>query len=131
MIFLLVLACIVLSCSLDRTNPLDPNVSGIQAPPKVTGIFVSIVNNYWLHITWNDISTEVNGYYIYRSMSHDGFYELIKKPDDDDTTYDDINVDISNNIYWYKMSAYSFVGDPADSLKLEGLRSRPHTWGAK
>ena len=140
MILLLAVAHIVLSCSLDRNNPLDPNVSGIQAPPKVTGLFISIINNSSLHVSWNCISSDVDGYYIYRSMSYNGFFALIKDQTaastdstlvaSDSTFTDTENINLYNNEnqYWYKMSAYSFV---ADSLKLEGLRSEPKSWGAK
>lgn len=126
-IFFLIVASLLLSCSLDRTNPLDPNSSGIQSPPKVTGIYVSIITNNWLLVTWNAMPNDVDGYYIYRSMSFNGYYELIQELAADDNIYNDIDVDIMNDNYWYKMSAFKFV----DDKKMEGMRSDPHTWGAK
>ena len=67
-IILIILILFSLSCSLDRTNPLDPLVSGNYAPSKVTNITVAITDNNTIIITWNSMMT-VDGYYIYRSQS--------------------------------------------------------------
>ena len=67
----------------------------------------------------------VDGYYIYRSQSYDGLYELIMDEDDETvSSYEDQGVDIPGNFYWYKMSAYILI----DEEKLEGYRSEPKTW---
>ena len=52
-------------------------------------------------------------------------YEKIEDLPFDIASYSDIDVDIMNNFYWYKMSAYKLI----DGDKLEGLRSEPYTWG--
>jgi len=127
MLFLLIL--LIISCSLDRTNPLDPLVSGESYPEEVPNIDVSISGNN-IEITW-DTMLNVDGYYIYRSQSYDGLYVLIKEEDDDGeipvTSFLDQEVDLSNNNeYWYKMSAYILIG--IDEEKLEGYRSEPKTW---
>lgn len=123
-ILLSLLILFTLSCSLDRTNPLDPFVSGESAPNDVTNIQVSITENNTIIITWNAV-TAADGYYIYRSQSYDGLYELVKEESNEDvTSYEDNNVEIPGNFYWYKMSAYILV----DGEKLEGYRSEPKTW---
>ncbi len=123
-IILISLILFTLSCSLDRTNPLDPMVSSINAPNKVTSIYVATTADNTIIITWDPMST-VSGYYIYRSQSYDGLYELIKDDGNiSSNNYEDQDVDIPGNFYWYKMSAYILV----DEEKLEGYRSEPKTW---
>ena len=113
-----------LSCSLDRTNPLDPFVSGDNAPNEVTNVQVSITDNNTIMITWNSVNN-VDGYYIYRSQSYNGLYILIKDEESfEASSYEDNDVDIPGNFYWYKMSAYIEL----DEGKLEGYRSEPKTW---
>ena len=118
-----IIILLTLSCSLDRTNPLDPFVSDEGYPGKVHNILVATTENNTIMIIWEPLSS-IDGYYIYRSQSYDGLYELIE---------DDINKEASNyedhdveNILtvWYKMSAYILVNDK----KLEGYRSEPKTW---
>lgn len=123
-IILISLILFTLSCSLDRTNPLDPTVSSINAPNKVTSIYVATTADNTIIITWDPMST-VSGYYIYRSQSYDGLYELIMDENDETvSSYEDQEVNIPGNFYWYKMSAYILV----DEEKLEGYRSEPKTW---
>jgi len=115
-----------MSCSLDRTNPLDPLVSNKEAPGRVTGIQVMTTENNTIFITWNSMQA-ATGYYIYRSQSYDGFYALIidiEKGLNDIHEYEDLDVDIPGNFYWYKMSAYIII----DEEQLEGYRSEPITW---
>ncbi len=123
-IILISLILFTLSCSLDRTNPLDPMVSSINAPNKVTSIYVATTADNTIMITWDPVPT-VSGYYIYRSQSYDGLYKLIKDEGNiSSNNYEDQDVDIPGNFYWYKMSAYILV----DEEKLEGYRSEPKTW---
>ncbi|MDP8268811.1 MAG: hypothetical protein P9L97_08805 [Candidatus Tenebribacter davisii] len=123
-LFLMIL--LIMSCSLDRTNPLDPLVSNKEAPGRVTGIQVMTTENNTIFITWNSMQA-ATGYYIYRSQSYDGFYALIidiEKGLNDIHEYEDLDVDIPGNFYWYKMSAYIII----DEEQLEGYRSEPITW---
>ena len=123
-LLLFILILFTLSCSLDRTNPLDPFVSGEEEPNEVTNIQVSITDNNTIIISWNPMSN-VDGYYIYRSQSYSGLYVLIQDEDNEAiSSYEDNDVDIPGNFYWYKMSAYNMV----DGEKLEGYRSEPKTW---
>ena len=121
------LLLLLISCSLERTNPLDPLSSGIQAPNKVTGINISITEEDNVLIQWDAINPNyIDGYYIYRSQAYDGLYSIIFEPDETDSLYEDIDVIIPPNFYWYKMSAYKIVEDK----KLEGYRSEPRSWGS-
>ena len=123
-IILIILILFTISCSLDRTNPLDPLVSGTDAPNKVTNIHVIVTLENTIEIVWNPVIAS-DGYYIYRSQSYDGLYELIMDEDDEEvSSYEDDDVDIPGNFYWYKMSAYIEI----DGIKLEGYRSEPKTW---
>lgn len=123
-IILIILLLFIISCSLDRTNPLDPLVSDINAPNKVTNIQVTTTVNNNIMITWNPM-INIKGYYIYRSQSYDGLYKLIKdEGDHEESHYEDTDVEIPGNFYWYKMSAYIQV----NGEKLEGYRSDPKTW---
>ncbi len=116
---------LIISCSLDRNNPLDPFYSGIQAPGKVTGINISITEEYTIEIQWEPMNPDfIDGYFIYRSQTYDGLYSIIFEPDEADSLYEDVDVVISENFYWYKMSAYKIVEDK----KLEGYRSEPKSW---
>ncbi len=123
-ILLITLIRFTISCSLDRTNPLDPLVSGTNAPNEVTNITVVTTENNTIIISWNSVNT-VDGYYIYRSQSYDGLYKLILDEENNSVSlYEDNDVDIPGNFYWYKMSAYILINEE----KLEGYRSEPKTW---
>lgn len=115
-----------LSCSLERNNPLDPSHSGIQAPNKVTGINISVTEENVL-IQWDAMNPNyLDGYYIYRSQTYDGLYSIIFEPDKTDSLYEDIDVIIPPNFYWYKMSAFKEI--PGTDKYLEGYRSEPKIW---
>ncbi len=121
-VLILAFIIIITSCSLDRSNPLDPLNSGIQAPGKVTGIEVDKISNTTIEIRWNYM-ININGYYIYRSGFHNGHYNQIYEPTPSDTLYID-HVISSELHYYYKMSAFIYV----DGKKLEGYRSEYRTW---
>jgi hypothetical protein len=123
-----VLICVyilLLSCSLDRDNPVDPHQGNILVPPQVTNIYIIEQNNF-VSISWNGI-VDIDGFYIYRSMSYDGFYERLPELDNNVTTYEDTDVDIVNNFYWYKLSAFINIDEDSEE-RLEGMRSEPHSW---
>ncbi|MDP8202181.1 MAG: hypothetical protein P9M11_08575 [Candidatus Tenebribacter burtonii] len=122
-IILIILVLLILSCSLKRTNPLDPLVSGTEDPNRVTNIEVVTAGNNTINITW-DTMINIDGYYIYRSYGSNNLYELIKDEGDISVhEYFDNDVEDISNV-WYIMSAYIVV----DSAKLEGYRSEPTTW---
>ena len=124
-IIIILIVLLTISCSLDRTNPLDPLVSGEDYPEEVPNIEVNIIGNN-IEITWTPMSN-INGYYIYRSQGYDGLYELIMDVVDDESqedSYLDDDVNIPGSFYWYKMSAYKEVAGE----NLEGYRSEPKTW---
>ena len=122
-IIAILILLLTLSCSLDRTNPLDPLVSGENNPEEVPNIEVATSGNN-IVITW-DSMLNVDGYFIYRSQSYDGLFAQIKDETNSEINiYEDDQVDIPGNFYWYKMSAYILI----DGEKLEGYRSEPKTW---
>ncbi|OPX28834.1 MAG: hypothetical protein B1H06_02475 [Candidatus Cloacimonas sp. 4484_143] len=121
-LFLIYISILLVSCSLDRDNPVDPHQGYIRIPPQVTNIFVIEQNNF-VSISWDGIE-DIDGFYLYRSMSYDGYYELLQDLENTVTLFEDTDVDIVNNFYWYKLSAYTTVGED----RLEGIRSEPHSW---
>lgn len=121
------LLLLLISCSLERNNPLDPLNSGVQAPNKVTGINISVTEEDNVVIQWDAMNSNyIDGYFIYRSQIYDGLYSIIFEPDETDSLYEDINVIISGNFYWYKMSAFKEI--PGTDKYLEGYRSEPKSW---
>lgn len=118
----ILLFILVVSCSLDHSNPLDPEKSGIPAPSEITGIHVVLDAQNHVNISWNT-QPEVDGYYIYRSFSEDGEYDKLSALSTTTSSYLDL-ITITNYHSWYKLSAYIII--EADSL--EGIRSAPHTW---
>ncbi len=128
-ITIIITLSLVISCSLslERNNPLDPLNSGIQAPGKVTGINISVTEDNTVEIQWNPMNPNyIDGYFIYRSQIYDGLYSLIFEPDNIDSLYEDIDVFIPPNFYWYKMSAFKEI--PGTDKYLEGYRSEPRSW---
>ena len=119
---LITLILLTLSCSLKRTNPLDPLVSKEGYPGEVHNIDVSIPVSNSVTITWTPVP-DADGYYIYRSQGYDDLYELIGVVDDNCEYEDSFDFNPQSN-FWYKVSAYIVVDDE----KLEGFRSDPKTW---
>ena len=122
----IILILFTLSCSLERTNPLDPLVSGEGYPGDVHNVHVVLQVNNTVTITWT-VVPDVDGYYVYRSQSYDGLYVLITLEGITVNGYEDSFEFLpESNQYWYKISAYKIV----DGEKLEGYRSEPKIWGS-
>ncbi len=62
-IILFLLSILVVSCSLDRSNPLDPDAHDITAPLKVTGLTIPEFSNQSVNLTW-DAQIGIPKYYI-------------------------------------------------------------------
>ena len=126
----IILSLLLISCSLERNNPLDPLSSGVQAPNKVTGINISITEEDNVLIQWDAINPDyIDGYFIYRSQAYDGLYSQLEDyhTSPTDSLFEDHDVvNIPENRYYYKMSAYKIV----ENKKLEGYRSEPRSWGS-
>ncbi|NQV18815.1 MAG: hypothetical protein HQ534_09760 [Armatimonadetes bacterium] len=119
----LIIFLLTLSCSLDRSNPLDID----NYPTKVLGITVSPPENNIITITWDtDGHANDDGYFIYCSMTYYGYYQLIKDIEDNEENLylDEIANYSQDDDYWYKISAYRII----NSKKLEGYRSDPKSW---
>ncbi|MDO9578013.1 MAG: hypothetical protein Q7J16_09020 [Candidatus Cloacimonadales bacterium] len=121
----IVALALIISCSLDHSNPLDPENSGIEAPSEVTGIQVSFSAPNHVSISWNP-KTYVDGYFLYRSFSEDGLYDLFVDLENSISSYSDETISQNYKI-WYKVSAYIFI-DEEENDYLEGYRSAPKTW---
>jgi fibronectin type 3 domain-containing protein len=118
----LILFVMVLSCSLEHSNPLDPENSGIDAPNEISGINVMLTTQNHVSLNWNP-QQNIDGYFIYRSFSEDGQFDREAILSNTTSSYTD-EITITNYHTWYKLSAYIIVEE--DSL--EGMRSDPKTW---
>lgn len=121
-LFLISLVIFCLSCSLDleRSNPLDPDNSGILAPAEIVNLTIPQTSIGSVNLTW-ELQNDAAGYYIYRSLSYDGIYTKIADVeftiDDEIGNYEDFSEElISETWYFYKVSGYASNG-------LEGYRS--------
>lgn len=84
LIKLLIISCCltIVGCGLDRSNPLDPAGNNINTPKIVTGIELNSsgqgASNKYIIISWTPLQeNEANGYFIYRSRSFDGSFDLV------------------------------------------------------
>jgi len=107
--FLILLA---ISCSLERSNPLDPENGGtipISPDIKQFSIITTTSGDKQVLLMWDQLNS-VAGYYLYRSLSYNGQYDLLTKIENNQTyEYFDTDV-ISGKTYFYKMSAYNQQG---------------------
>lgn len=69
-----ILIALVFSCSLDKSNPLEPQNG--QAPPVVTIPSKPTSTSTYITLFWKGNENDA-GYYIYRSLSRDGNYERV------------------------------------------------------
>ena len=122
----LLLLLIISSCSLDRSNPLDPiNNSSIRVPGQVIGVELSVsplsASPRYIDIRWRGMDN-VDGYYIYRAYSlHSSFERIVTITNNQVIQHrDDSNV-FSGGTYWYKVSAFNDYPEG----RLEGQRSTP------
>ena len=114
-----IIAISILSCDLERSNPLDPdNNSKIDVPSTISISKISSSSagstTKWVKIEWNK-SEDVDRYLVYRALDYDGTYSSIV-PDgipntSDSTTYyfKDNNV-YAGNLYWYRLAGMSEEG---------------------
>lgn len=95
------------------------NSSDIPVPHSLCAV---TVRNYSLELAWNDMGSDIQKYYIYRSDSEDGEYKYIgaSKPEatraDSATRYIDNNVEPDTS-YYYKVSSVtsSLSGEKQES----------------
>ncbi len=117
---ILIIIGLVLSCTLKRSNPLDPNNNEIEVPGEVNLYTLPVSSFNVVNLRW-DLLNNVEGYYVYRSLNYNGLYDQIASeiPDHGDTLgyYQDFGEGlISGSWYYYKVSGYNVQG-------LEGYRS--------
>ena len=129
-IMLILLTVFLGSCSLKRSNPLDPNGNGdIIVPEPVTGItYTTSSQNQipcWVKITWTaNNENNTDGYYIYRGMGYYSSYALVGDVTTNEfmhSSADDPSVQPKIDFY-YRISAYKICPEG----KLEGRRSEPY-----
>jgi len=118
-------AVLVLSgCSLDRSNPLDPNANDIQVPPSITGLLLASNVAGTVNIKC-DRYADVSKYKIYRSLSYDGSYlmiaEVIQPGQNTKPEYVDENVQ-PNGYYYYKVSGVNAQGLEGPISPYKGIR---------
>lgn len=132
LLLITIFSLLILACGLERSNPLDPESSNINTPKLVRNINLTSSGqgaiNKFITITWDALSNEeANGYYVYRSRSYEGTYDLIKEiRDSQQSSYIDYEK-IVPGPYFYKMSAFLYLNpaSPNTSQRLEGPLNRP------
>ncbi len=127
---LIMLITLIASCSLKRSNPLDPNGNGdITVPEPVTGISHTTSSQHqnpcWVNIKWvANSASNTDGYFIYRGMGYYSSYALVgdvKTNEFMHSSADDPSVQPKIDFY-YRISAYKIYPEG----KLEGRRSEPY-----
>jgi hypothetical protein len=122
----LVLILFVNSCSLERTNPLDPvGNPSVRVPAQVIGVELAVssttANPRFINVSWQRMEN-VDGYIIYRAYSlHSSFERLVTLTNNEFDDYRDTENIIAENYYWYKISAYNEYPEG----RLEGKFSSP------
>jgi len=123
---------IMLSCGLERSNPLDPAGSNINTPDLVTGINLGssgqgAIEKY-VTISWTPLQeNKADGYFIYRSSSFDGSFDLLTVIRNREQSLYTDTYKIVPGPYFYKMSAFVYLNpqSPNDNQRLEGPLNRP------
>lgn len=123
--YLLIAMLLISSCSLKRSNPLDPfENSEIEVPNTVTGLVPVNTSapgapDKFVTLQWNWIPPTAyhpSGFRIYRSLAYMAQFELV---DTLATFYDSEDLQITEDYthtgtmpgdYWYKVSAYIYYG---------------------
>jgi hypothetical protein len=117
---ILFITLVIFSCSLERNNPLDPVNSGIKEPARVVVHELPLTSYGSVLLEW-ELQSDATGYYVYRSMSYNGYYSriatVVPSSSDDVGFYEDFSDElVSETWYFYKVSAYN-------TLELEGYSS--------
>jgi putative cell wall-binding protein/fibronectin type 3 domain-containing protein len=98
--------CLLLVISL-----APPREASAAVPAAPTGLTATVINSNQINLSWNYASGAAY-YYLYRSTSYYGSYELISATTS--TSYTDTNLS-SNTAYYYKVQAYNIDGYSGDS----------------
>jgi hypothetical protein len=116
----------LISCSFPRDNPLDPEHSGISAPPKITNVNATSSSDR-VTLTW-DRTFNVDGFYVYRADYYHGNYRRLEPAvtavadsimDWQPSFLDDDQSLIHGKEYWYRVSGFKQIPDAVDFLEGE------------
>lgn len=125
-LFIILAFIAIVSCSFPRDNPLDPEHSGISAPPKVSNVNATSSANR-VTLTW-DRAFNVDGFYVYRADYYNGNYRRLEPPvvavadsiaNWQPTFLDDDPSLIHGKVYWYQVSAFKQIPNAVDYLEGE------------
>ena len=126
---LIMLITLIASCSLKRSNPLDPNGNGdIVVPEPVTGITHNTSSQHqnpcWVNIKWAaNSASNTDGYFIYRGIGYYSSFALVDSSRTNEYVHSSANdPTVQPGDYWYRISAYKTYPEG----KLEGRRSEPY-----
>lgn len=117
---------LIISCSLDRDNLLDPAGNPeINYPPTVDSLWV-LSSNY--DLTWlkprkviNDSILLADGYYVYGAKEYNSkFDRLATQTSSNDTIF---NVEDLYDYRWFQVSSYLIYFFEGEADTLEGYRS--------
>lgn len=135
---IILFAVVIFSCSLEHTNPLDPQMNpDVYEPPRVDSLWV-YYNNFLL--TWvkpfytrqyPDTTIFADGYYIWGAREWNTKFDLLSvNYGANDTTLNVENYHIEDNYLVFKVSSYKvyYPESPFKPDTLEGYSSRAVTF---
>lgn len=134
LIFLIVISFILISCSLDRSNPLDPlGNPDVFIPPDIKFANVDETQHFpdyelkWFVGKYTNAlydTVKADGYFIYAAMNYYSNYILVDiKNSFTDTTKNIYELYSDPGYRWFKVSSYIFYPEYSDTL--EGHYSIP------
>jgi len=89
--------------------------NSLNIPNSPSNLTANTISSNEIMINWTDNSNNEDGFYIFRSDSISGDFQLIKSVGTNVTNYNDTG--LSNEVtYWYRACAYNSVGLSAKSL---------------
>ena len=123
LLFLIISLLTLISCSLDRSNPLDPiGNPEIVNPPDIDSLWIQgnwLIWHKGVGVT-NDSIYYADGYYIYGAQVYNGKFDRLSI--EQDTTYSIEEAWYDLQYRWFKVSTYIVFSDT-----LEGHLSSPTT----
>lgn len=105
---MMLLVLLSASCSLKRSNPLEP----YDAPPRVTGLSAvgsgPGVQSKYVQLTWARNNIYTDGYYVYMGLAYNSAYKLeaIVGNVPTGTTVTTVITIEAPGFYYFKVSAY-------------------------
>lgn len=102
-----------------QSNPTATTLALPTPPEAVSNLEVSGSSPNSIVVSWDDNSTNEEGFKIYRSTLSNGNYKLIHTSEEDSTSYEDTGL-FPNTTYYYKIVAYNAGGEASTLVEASG-----------